>query len=114
MVTGASSGIGEATALSLANEGASVDLIARREDRLKALEKKISDTTMAKTISVIVLTELTDHISDSTVKDSVKGWVASMTALSSEDIANAIVYAVTQPPHVNVNEILIRPTDQTF
>lgn len=24
----------------------------------------------------------------------------------------AIVYAVTQPPHVNVNEILIRPTQQ--
>ncbi len=240
MVTGASSGIGEATALSLAGEGANVVLVARREDRLKALEKKISDTTKAKAISVIgdvsqvelaeravkeateqwggidilvnnagvmylggvadanvedwkrmidinvlglmyftrfvvpsmkdrgggsivnissvsgrvvssrsagysatkfavnafsdglrqevashkirvtiiepgaVLTELTDHITDSSVKDSVKGWVASMTALTSEDIANAIVYAVTQPPHVNVNEILIRPTDQTF
>ena len=32
--------------------------------------------------------------------------------LQSEDIANAILYVVSQPPHVNVNEILIRPTGQ--
>lgn len=32
--------------------------------------------------------------------------------LQSEDIAAAIVYAVTQPEHVSVNEILIRPTEQ--
>ncbi|MCC6979590.1 MAG: SDR family NAD(P)-dependent oxidoreductase [Candidatus Melainabacteria bacterium] len=61
-----------------------------------------------------VATELTDHISDSATKKSVKDWVAGMQALTSEDIANAIVYAVSQPPSVNVNEITIRPTDQTF
>ena len=33
--------------------------------------------------------------------------------LESEDIARAIAYAVTQPPHVSVNEILIRPTGQS-
>jgi NADP-dependent 3-hydroxy acid dehydrogenase YdfG len=32
--------------------------------------------------------------------------------LQAEDIANAIVYAVTQPPRVSVSEILIRPTHQ--
>jgi NADP-dependent 3-hydroxy acid dehydrogenase YdfG len=32
--------------------------------------------------------------------------------LESEDIANAILYAVSQPPRVGVNEILIRPTRQ--
>lgn len=240
IVTGASSGIGEATALSLASEGANIVLVARREERLKALEKRIGETAKTEAVSVVgdvsqvdlaersvkcatdkwggvdilvnnagvmylggvadakvedwkrmmdinvlglmyftrfavpsmkvrgggnivnissvsgrvvssrsagysatkfavnafsdglrqevaadkirvtiiepgaVLTELTDHITDPNVKDSVKGWVASMNALTSEDIANAIVYAVTQPPHVNVNEILIRPTDQTF
>ena len=35
-----------------------------------------------------------------------------MTPLESGDIAAAILYAVTQPARVNVNEILIRPTDQ--
>src|SRR3954471_22852656 len=42
LVTGASSGIGEATALALAGEGAAVALVARRRDRLDALAQKIS------------------------------------------------------------------------
>lgn len=59
-----------------------------------------------------VATELLDHITVPSVKQQMQGWVSSMTALRSEDIAAAIVYAATQPPHVNVNEILIRPTEQ--
>lgn len=42
MVTGASSGIGEATALALAARGASVAVVARRADRLADLVGKIS------------------------------------------------------------------------
>jgi NADP-dependent 3-hydroxy acid dehydrogenase YdfG len=33
--------------------------------------------------------------------------------LQAEDIAESIFYAVSQPAHVNVNEILVRPTEQT-
>jgi len=33
-------------------------------------------------------------------------------ALEPDDIARAIMYAVTQPPHVDVNEMLVRPTSQ--
>jgi NADP-dependent 3-hydroxy acid dehydrogenase YdfG len=36
----------------------------------------------------------------------------SIEALKADDIARAVMYAVSQPPHVDVNEILIRPTDQ--
>ena len=40
-VTGASSGIGHATALALADAGASVAIAARRVDRLTDLEKEV-------------------------------------------------------------------------
>jgi len=33
-------------------------------------------------------------------------------ALNDEDIARAVIYAISQPPHVDVNEILIRPIAQ--
>jgi len=33
-------------------------------------------------------------------------------ALEPGDIARAVLYAVSQPPHVDVNQILIRPTSQ--
>jgi NADP-dependent 3-hydroxy acid dehydrogenase YdfG len=56
LVTGASSGIGEATALSLAAEGASVAIAARRRDRLEALAERIGSGS-----KVLVLeTDVTD------------------------------------------------------
>jgi NADP-dependent 3-hydroxy acid dehydrogenase YdfG len=33
-------------------------------------------------------------------------------ALQADDVARAVMFAVSQPPHVDVNEILVRPTAQ--
>jgi NADP-dependent 3-hydroxy acid dehydrogenase YdfG len=33
-------------------------------------------------------------------------------ALFDDDIARAVIFAISQPPHVDVNEILVRPTAQ--
>jgi NADP-dependent 3-hydroxy acid dehydrogenase YdfG len=58
-----------------------------------------------------VETELTDHITDEDAKEGLSG-LLQLEILQSEDVANAIAYAVTQPERVSVNEILLRPTQQ--
>jgi NADP-dependent 3-hydroxy acid dehydrogenase YdfG len=58
-------------------------------------------------------TELQEHNELPPVRDAIEQMRSEIgQVLSAEDIANAILYAVSQPPHVNVNEVLIRPTGQ--
>ncbi|MGY1607193.1 MULTISPECIES: SDR family NAD(P)-dependent oxidoreductase [unclassified Geodermatophilus] len=59
-----------------------------------------------------VATELTDHITQPEAKAATQRMVGGMTPLQAADVARAIVYVVSQPPHVAVNEVLVRPTDQ--
>jgi NADP-dependent 3-hydroxy acid dehydrogenase YdfG len=58
-----------------------------------------------------VSTELLGSITDESMKGFIEA-TKNMEILQSEDIANAILYAIQTPIHVNVNEILIRPTRQ--
>jgi serine 3-dehydrogenase len=37
---------------------------------------------------------------------------AGMTPLTPDDIADAILWCATRPPHVNIDEIILKPTDQ--
>ncbi|MGP3756737.1 SDR family oxidoreductase [Streptomyces sp. IBSNAI001] len=59
-----------------------------------------------------VETELREHITHAPSKAAITERVTKIRQLQSEDIAAAVLYAVTAPPHATVNEILIRPTDQ--
>ncbi|XGV99065.1 MAG: SDR family NAD(P)-dependent oxidoreductase [Leptolyngbya sp. BL-A-14] len=80
----------------------------------EALRKEVYQNNIRVTIIEpgLVATELPHHVTDPKAKETAAAFYGSVKNLESEDIAAAIVYAVTQPPHVNVNEILIRPTEQ--
>lgn len=58
-----------------------------------------------------VATELPGHNRPEVLEQMAKAFVG-VTPLSSEDIANAVVYAISQPPNVSVNEVLVRPSGQ--
>jgi NADP-dependent 3-hydroxy acid dehydrogenase YdfG len=76
--------------------------------RMELLEHNIRVTVVE---PGAVATELPTHITDEEAKEGLSG-LLSLDILQAEDVANAIVYAVTQPDRVSVNEILIRPTQQ--
>lgn len=61
----------------------------------------------------MVDTELQSH-NEGAVLETLQGMREQIgEILRAQDIANGILYAISQPPHVAVNEVLIRPTRQT-
>jgi NADP-dependent 3-hydroxy acid dehydrogenase YdfG len=58
-------------------------------------------------------TELTDHMTNPLAKEGAQRMRDEIgEVLKPEQIADAIVFAVSQPEHVSVNEVLVRPTKQ--
>ncbi len=74
------------------------------------MEKELSKTGVRVTnISPgAVSTELPEHITDEEVISMFEDRKGRVT-LEADDIARSVVYAVTQPEYVNVNEVMVRP-----
>ena len=60
-----------------------------------------------------VATELVDHITHGETKQGVEQFYAA-TAITADDIAQIIAFAVSRPRSVSLNEILVRPTGQAL
>jgi NADP-dependent 3-hydroxy acid dehydrogenase YdfG len=58
----------------------------------------------------VVDTELADHITDPLAAEAMRTYRAA--TIRPEDVANAIAYALAQPPDVDINEIILRPSAQ--
>jgi NADP-dependent 3-hydroxy acid dehydrogenase YdfG len=81
----------------------------------EALRKEVTTQNIRTTVVEpgAVETELPTHITDEQILETLAEMEAEIPRLDPEDIARGIVYATTQPEHVDVNELLIRPTGQT-
>ena len=58
-----------------------------------------------------VATELTDHITDPAAKQGAEQLYAQL-AITADDIAEIIAFAVRRARRLTLNEILVRPTAQ--
>ncbi len=148
VVTGASSGIGEATVVALRESGFRVIAGARREDRLRALAARtgaewrhldVTDQASVDALAATVgdcavlvnnaggalgvrpvrVTEVDPGLVEtefSVVRlgdaDKAGAVYSGMTPLLAGDIADCVVWALTRPEHVNIDEIVVRPRDQ--
>ena len=73
--------------------------VTARHVRVSIIEPGATATELASHNRLVVLEEMAKNF-------------GGIELMASEDIADAIVYVVTRPRHVAVNEMLIRPTEQ--
>jgi len=88
-------------AITAFSEGLRIEFSPRSKIRVTCIEPG--------TVSTELLETITDESMSRFIEASKK-----METLQAYDIADAIMYAVQAPLHVNVNEILIRPTQQVI
>ncbi|MBX6327912.1 MAG: SDR family oxidoreductase [Pseudolabrys sp.] len=96
LVTGASSGLGRQFARALADNGAAVVLVARRVDRLEALQR---DIERAGGRALAVAADVTDRAAMSRAFDAAENAFGTVTILvNNAGVAQAPARAVEMPP----------------
>jgi NADP-dependent 3-hydroxy acid dehydrogenase YdfG len=60
----------------------------------------------------MVDTQLREHIGHEASRRALDLRAGEMRQLQAEDIADTILFCVTRPDYVSINEVLMRPTDQ--
>ena len=84
---------------------------------VNAFSESLRSEVTEKGIRVVVVepgavaTELQSHNRDE-IQAGLKKRFEGVKILDADDIANGVLYAIAQPDHVSVNEVLIRPTAQ--
>lgn len=78
----------------------------------EGLRQESKDIRVTTICPGVVETELGKDITDEATKGQLKEW--RKAALTPDAIARAVLYAVSQPDNVDVNEIIVRPTVSAF
>ena len=87
------------------------ELIAdlQKENELRTKNARLSFEAFSKARRVPAADGLSAHDGD---LERARKLYEGMTPLSAEDIAEAIAWVATRPPHVDIDEMVIRPRDQ--
>lgn len=82
---------------------------------MEGLRKELGANAGIRTTTIcpgMTVTELPQSIGDLEFLELLRSRYSFEGPLAAVDVANAILYAVSQPPHVDVNEIVLRPVNQ--
>ena len=78
----------------------------------EGLRQESKDIRVTTLCPGVVETELGHDITDEATKGQLKEW--RKASLTPDAIAQAVLYAVSQPDSVDVNELIVRPTASAF